>query len=931
MSEPETDIADRFLALLRQLVEETQPGRRPPRVDWDSSLDNLGLDSLGRLELLLRIERELGQPIDQDRALARETPREWLELLGRSPPPTPAAVPAAEANRGVRIESLPVAADSLGAVLAFHAERHGERTHLSFHAGEDQITHLSYAELFSRARQVAGHLRRIPVEPGDRVALMLPSGIDFFECFYGILLAGAVPVPLYPPASRARILEFMQRQVSILGNAGARLLITDDQVAPFAERLQQQVESLHAVHTPGHYRAAAPEHFLPGGGADLALLQYTSGSTGTPKGVMLSHANLLANIRAMGEASAATADDVFVSWLPLYHDMGLIGACLGSLYHGIPLVLMSPLSFIARPIRWLQLIHHYRGTLSAAPNFAYQLCASRLQDADLQGLDLSSWRLAFNGAEPVHAGTLEAFITRFEPLGLRRTAMTPVYGLAENAVGLAFPPLERGPRIDHIDRERLAVDNRAEPVATDHPQALPVVSGGRALPDHAIRVVDEQDAPVAERIQGRIQFQGPSASAGYYRNPEATAGLCHGDWRDTGDYGYLADAEIFITGRAKDLIIRAGRNLYPYELEQAVGDLEGVRKGSVAVFGARGPDQDTERLVVLAETRERDPTAREEMREQIRQLGIDLLETPVDAVVLAPPRSVLKTSSGKIRRRDCRRLYEQGKLGEGGETGQVERQLKFRLYGQAGLTALRRALHRGGEYLYAGWAWAVFGLCALTVGLLVLLIPGRRAVQRIAHRGARVGLWLAGIELTVSHPERFVHDRTLVVAANHASYLDAIVLAAAFDHPLHFVAKQELGRFFLLRRVLRKLGNEFVRREDVREGIATSERLVQRVQQGDGIVFFPEGTFTAAPGLLAFKPGAFRIAVDTASPVLPVAIRGTRRILRGDRWFPHRGRVEVRTGAALNPEGEGWGAVIALRDRARAVILAECGEPDLVE
>ncbi|HSH29360.1 MAG TPA: AMP-binding protein [Thiohalobacter sp.] len=930
MSTDDTTTAERFLALVRQLVEETWPGQRSPQVDWDSSLDSLGLDSLGRLELLLRIERDLKLPIDQDRALPLETPRQWLTLLGRTPPPAPAAAPAATANREVAIESLPATADSLGAVLAHHAERHGERTHLSLYAGEDQVTHLSYRQLFTRARQVAGHLRRIPVEPGDRVALMLPSGIDFFECFYAVLLAGAVPVPLYPPASRARILEFMQRQVSILSNAGARLLITDAQVAPFAERLQQQVESLQAVHTPGHYRAAAPEHFLPGGGADLALLQYTSGSTGTPKGVMLNHANLLANVRAMGRASAASPDDVFVSWLPLYHDMGLIGACLGSLYHGIPLVLMSPLSFIARPIRWLQLIDRHGGTLSAAPNFAYQLCASRLQDADLEGLDLSSWRLAFNGAEPVHAGTLHDFITRFEPFGFRRQAMTPVYGLAENAVGLAFPPLERGPRIDHIDRERLATANRADAVAADQPQALAVVSGGRALPDHAIRVVDDQDQPLPERVQGQIQFRGPSASAGYYRNPEATAELCRGDWRNTGDYGYLADAEIFITGRTKDVIIRAGRNLYPYELEQAVGDLEGIRKGSVAVFGASSTEEDTERLVVLAETRERDPDIRERLREQIRQLGIDLLETPVDDVVLAPPRSVLKTSSGKIRRRDCRHLYEQGKLGEAGATGQVERRLRFRLYARAAMTGLRRLLHHSVDYLYAGWAWSLFGLCALTVGLLVLVLPGRRLAQRSAHWGARAGLWLAGISLDVRHRERFVRDRALVVVANHASYLDAIVLTAAYDHPLHFVAKQELARFPLMRLVLRRLGNEFVQRDDVRERIAASERLVRRVQQGNGIVFFPEGTFSAAPGLLAFKPGAFQIAVDTATPVLPVAIRGTRQILRGERWFPRRGRVEVHTGEPLAPAGEGWNAVIALRDRARAVILAQCAEPDLI-
>lgn len=925
----DTDIAEQFLQLVQQLINEMYPSRRPPRVEWDSSLDELGIDSLGRLELLLRIERDLGQPIDQDRALEQETPRDWLALLGQEPPTLSVRDPA-RADSEVDIESLPLDADTLNEVLAYHAEHHGERTHLTFYASEDRIQQLTYSDLFARARQVAGHLRRQPIEPGDAVALMLPSGIAFFECFYAILLAGAVPVPLYPPASRARILEFMQRQVKVLNNAGARLMITAPEIAPFAERLHQQVVSLQAIHTPQRYEQGSAGFYMPGSHDALALLQYTSGSTGTPKGVMLTHANLLANMRAMGQASAATADDVFVSWLPLYHDMGLIGACLGSLYHGIPLVLMSPLSFIAKPVRWLQLIHRHRGTLSAAPNFAYQLCATRLQDKDLQGLDLSSWRLAFNGAEPVHAETLEAFIERFATYGLERKAITPVYGLAENAVGLAFPPLDRGPRVDWIDRQQLATSELADPVERGHPTAMAVVSGGRALPDHRIRVVDAKDTPVADRHQGRIQFQGPSATQGYYRNAEATAGLCHGEWRDTGDYGYLADDEIFITGRSKDLIIRAGRNLYPYELEQAVGDVEGVRKGSVAVFGATPPGHDTEMLVVLAETRERDPQIRESMREQIHQLSIDLLETPADDVVLAPPRSVLKTSSGKIRRHDCRLLYEQGKLGESGEKGQVEKSLRLTLYRQAATTALRRLLRRGGEYLYAAWAWTTFGLCALPVGILVLLSPTRRSAQRIAHGGARAALVLTGITLTVKHAERFPRDRTLVVVANHASYLDAIIMAAAYDHPLHFVAKQELGRHALLRWFLLRLGIEFVQREDVKESIAGSERLLQRVHKGDGITFFPEGTFTDAAGLLPFKLGAFQLAVDTQTSVLPVAIRGTRRILRGSTWFPRRGRVEIYTGMPIESQGKGWNAVIDLRDRTRTAILEHCGEPDLM-
>ncbi|HEB98851.1 MAG TPA: acyl-phosphate glycerol 3-phosphate acyltransferase, partial [Thiotrichales bacterium] len=651
-----------LLDLLQELVTELHRGHCPPPVTLDSDLErDLGIDSLGRVELLMRIRERLGREVDEDAALQADTPRALLAVLG-APPPEAATAPAppVEAETGA-VHGLPIAAKSWNEVLAFHAEHHPDRTHLTFYESDDRLARLSYAELLEGARTTAGALRARGIEPGDSVALMLPSGIDFFLCFYGILLAGGVPAPLYPPASRARIEEFMRRQAGILDNARARLMITTEEIRPFARLLKQQVATLDGVPTPDGLRALGAESaFVPRGEDDLGLLQYTSGSTGQPKGVMLTHGNLLANVRAMGEAAQASPDDVFVSWLPLYHDMGLIGACLGSLYHAIPLVLMSPLSFIARPRRWLAAIDRHRGTLSAAPNFAYELCASRLTDQDVEGLDLSSWRLAFNGAEPVHAETLRRFSERFAPCGFRREAMTPVYGLAENAVGLAFPPLERGPRIDRVDRRRLMDEGIAEPVAEDHPDALELVSGGRALPRHEMRVVGPGGRALPERTQGELEFRGPSASQGYFRNPEATADLLDGDWRRTGDLAYLAEGEVFITGRVKDVIIRAGRNIYPYELEQAVGDLPGIRKGGVAVFAARGEDGSQERIVVLAETREKDPETLAELRRQIEALALEHIDSRPDDIVLAPPRAVLKTSSGKIRRRACRELYEKG-------------------------------------------------------------------------------------------------------------------------------------------------------------------------------------------------------------------------------------------------------------------------------
>jgi acyl-CoA synthetase (AMP-forming)/AMP-acid ligase II len=309
----------------------------------------------------------------------------------------------------------------------------------------------------------------------------------------------------------------------------------------------------------------------------------------------MTHANLLANLRAMGSGIGASPADVFVSWLPLYHDMGLIGAWMGSLLYGMPLVLMPPQAFLARPARWLRAIDAWRGTLSAAPNFAYEILAARVPDDELRGLDLSSWRIAFNGAEPVQAGTLARFAGRFAAHGLRPSALMPVYGLAETGLGLTFPPPGRGPRIDSIDRRALRDDGRALPSAA--PDAMPVVGCGVPLAGHEVRIVDASGAEAPERVEGRVEFRGPSATQGYFRNPEATATLVHGDWRDTGDVGYVADGELFLTSRVKDLIIRGGHNIHPYDLETAVGELPGVRKGCVAVFGAADPTAGTDRVV----------------------------------------------------------------------------------------------------------------------------------------------------------------------------------------------------------------------------------------------------------------------------------------------------------------------------------------------
>ena len=926
-----------LLALLDAVASELHRGHHGlAAAGLDSSLErDLAIDSLARVELGIRIERHFGHRLADQALFEADTPRELLLALAAA-----AGVTVLDfSSRPVAPRPLDAAAGpaqnatNLVEMLAWHVERNGARTHIQFFDDGGDGPTLSYRALWDGAAQVAAGLQRRGLDLGARVALMLPSGADYFFAFYGVLLAGGVPVPIYPPVRRAQLEDHLRRQGRILANCQAAALITTSDALLVSRLLTAAVASLGVVTTVeelsahgAHFERAAPP------AEAVALLQYTSGSTGDPKGVVLSHANLLANIRADGQGLAVQPEDVFVSWLPLYHDMGLIGAWLGSLYHGVPMVSMSPLSFLARPQRWLWAMHRYRGSLSAAPNFAFELCVSRINDAELEGLDLSRWRLALNGAEAISVKTMDAFCTRLAPYGFRREAMLPVYGLAECAVGLAFSPLGRGPRVEVIARERLAREGRAEIAPADMPDesTRSVVACGLPLPGHEIRVVDEARRELPDRREGSVQFRGPSATPGYWNNPDETARLRGADgWLESGDRGYLVAGELYLTGRSKDIIIRAGRNIYPAELEDAIGALEGIRQGHVAVFGSADPNNGTERVVVLAETRKRTPQSRAALEAAIKHLAADLIATPPEVVVLAPPNTVLRTSSGKIRRSACRSLYEEGRIG----TTASAVWLQITRLALAGVRPqLKRAWHNGLVWLYSLYAWCVFVPLAVLALLLTLLPlptgllwPGVRALTRTLALLTATPLRCDGLR---EIPPR---GEAVVLAVNHQSYLDGMLMLAVLPRQPRVLVKAELRDSAVLGRALTRLGVLFVERFDAAGGVASMAAAVEALAAGEMLVVFPEGTFKRMPGLLPFHMGAFSLAAQTGVPLMPVAIRGTRSILRAGSWFVRHGPIAVQTGAPLNASGacEVWGAALLLRDAARTYILAHNNEPDL--
>jgi fatty-acyl-CoA synthase len=962
-------VRERVLRVVRELLEELGSHGAVPDLSEKSNLDrDLGLGSLERVELMTRLENVFGVRLPDALAAEASTPGELAEAIVNAPggPAAEAeefsALRAAVATRQMQeatAESIVQKAETLVDVIRHRGVHDANRTHLIITEGDERgerAQTVTFGELFTAAQKCAEELARRGVPPGGRVALMLPTSREFFVCYAGILLAGAVPVPIYPPFRADRIEEYAERQGAILNNAGVCLLLTFRRAEAVAKLLKPRVKSLLGVVDAGKLLEAAEKEpppapgalpaFLSGSrlrkGSDIALLQYTSGSTGDPKGVTLTHANLLGNMRAIGDAVQLGPDDVGVSWLPLYHDMGLIGAWLTLMLHGVPVVVMSPLAFLTRPERWLQAVSKYKGTVGAAPNFAYELCVRKISDKAMEGVDLSSWRAALNGAEPVNPETLERFINRFSQYGFRREAMLPVYGLAEASLAVTAPPLDRGPKVDRVEREMFTTKGRAVP--SDDEGAIAFVSAGIPIPRHEVVIVDGEGIEVPERIEGFLWFRGASATRGYYKNTEATAKLFEGGpvqtegeypWVNSGDRAYQADGEIYITGRVKDIIIKGGRNLYPHEVEELASRAGGIRKGCVVAFGLKGEETGTERLVIVAESREEDRVKKAAIVAAINEQVSQGLGLPPDRVEVIPPGSIPKTSSGKLRRDETKQLYLAGTLASAKPPAWVQiARLGTGSYLKSAVSAAWRGIRTALEKIYGVYFIVVFVLWIVPTWAIVRLYKDHRAAGRFTSAALKVLFALAGIRVKVVGKEYMDTPGAKVYASNHASYFDVLPLMMGLGVPYRFVAKGEVNDMILIGTFLNQMGHLSFDRHDANSRLRQVDEIEECLQKGGSVFVFPEGTFTPEDGVRPFQLGAFRSAVATGAPVIPVSLAGTRRFLRDRTSLPRPTRVTITLSPPIYPERlaatgdpNHLQEIVKLRDEAREAIARYSGEP----
>jgi len=513
---------------------------------------------------------------------------------------------------------------------------------------------IPWPDVVARAEAVAGGLQSLGVGRGQRVALVYPTTPEFVDALFGAQLAGVVPVPLYPPGRLGGLEEYRRRTARMIAAAGVRLVLADEHMRHGLEEMIAGAEvpfgCLSIDELPGGRFESVPV-----AAEDLALVQFSSGTTLAPKPVALSHRAVMGQARLLN-SHWPDGDEHFqsgVSWLPLYHDMGLIGCLFSALERPGDLTLLPPEAFVARPAIWLRTISRYRATISAAPNFAYALATERVRDDEMEGVDLSCWRVALNGAETVVPDVARRFVRRFAPYGFRAAAMTPVYGLSEAALAVTFSSCAAPLESARFDREVLAAGE-----ASRSADGLEITSVGRPLPGVELQIRDDAGDVLEEARVGRIWVRSETLMEGYLGRAHDTRRVLVDGWLDTGDLGVLLEGRLYLTGRAGDMLLLRGRNYSPDELEQAMSGVAGIRSGGVAAVSYRRETDPGERLLLLAEHERRLSGERRAMLSRnCREAVLTTTGLLADEIEILPPGVLPRTSSGKIRRQEALRRW----------------------------------------------------------------------------------------------------------------------------------------------------------------------------------------------------------------------------------------------------------------------------------
>jgi acyl-CoA synthetase (AMP-forming)/AMP-acid ligase II len=519
------------------------------------------------------------------------------------------------------------------------------------------VEYYSYADLMEQARRVAKGLLKRGVQSGDPVILVMTNPQAAILTILGCMMLGCPPTPVYPPLNLQAVRGFLRFIKHVGDRSAATMIVAEGQPYAFLGSIPHETRTIRNVlKFESFIREGSAEDF---GDSEnpAAFLQFTSGSTADPKGVIVSHSGLAANLWMIRTASHMTEASCVVTWLPVYHDMGLIGTVLNAITLPCDLVVLPPILFLRKPRLWLELITEHQGTHTAAPNFAYGICARRIPD--VSRLDLSSMTTFICGAEPVLPATMEKFADHFRPAGLNPGSLVPAYGLAEATLAVTFTPFLRGLKSDRVDLASLSESRIAKPADSQDSHSVRIASCGEPMPGLSVRVTTEEGLPLADREVGEIQVSGPSVSPGYVGDENSTRASRTSDgWLKTGDLGYMVNGELYVCGRRKEVIIIRGKNFHAHDLESIASEVPGIRTGNVVAFSSA--KQNGEALVIIAETRKGSDT--DSLKRSVRNYLSEAIGISPDEVLIVPAGTLPKTSSGKLKRLETKRLFETGKL-----------------------------------------------------------------------------------------------------------------------------------------------------------------------------------------------------------------------------------------------------------------------------
>jgi acyl-CoA synthetase (AMP-forming)/AMP-acid ligase II len=537
---------------------------------------------------------------------------------------------------------LPRGLPTVVELLKYRAAIAPEKTAFFVVEAQNVITEISNDALLQEATRLAQRMTAHGLRQGDIVLLAYETSPTLLTAFFACQLGGFLPCIVEAPSLGAQAESWAERLSLRARYAGARLILAPEECCALLKAAGCEAVTVEALPEPHETLFPVPHADTP------AFLQFTSGTTSQAKALLVDNKTLLSNVRGLTSSTGWTHEDTIVSWLPLYHDMGLVGLTMTGFAAGMSVVLMPSNLFTMNPTRWLWAIHTFKGTVTSAPNFAYQFVATHAPEHRTRGLDLSSLRCAINAAEFIQKKTVDRFIERFAPHGMKREALAAAYGLAECTVAASVTRPTEPLWFQTISRRQFMTQGVAAPIDGSAPDAWPVACVGPVIDDHQVMIVDSDGEPLPDRRQGQILMRGPSVVHGYYK--EASPSNIRDGWLETGDLGYIDNGKLFITGRTKDLIIRAGANISPYEIELVAGEIEGVRSGAVGAIGLSDPAKGTENLVVLFETTQKASETVDAMRQAIRDRLSQKLSIAVDHVLDVPPHTLQKTTSGKLQR-----------------------------------------------------------------------------------------------------------------------------------------------------------------------------------------------------------------------------------------------------------------------------------------